>query len=59
MSDMMEGTVDFGTAESIRQYFHRPAAGKTGTTQNYTDAWFVGFTRSLLQVSGLDLTMPG
>lgn len=44
MSDMMEGTVDFGTAESIRQYFHRPAAGKTGTTQNYTDAWFVGFT---------------
>jgi len=44
MDDMMEGVIDFGTAVSIRQYFHRPAAGKTGTTQNYTDAWFVGFT---------------
>lgn len=44
MSDMMEDVIDYGTAVSIRQYFHRPAAGKTGTTQNYTDAWFVGFT---------------
>jgi len=44
MSDMMEDVIDYGTAESIRRYFHRPAAGKTGTTQNYTDAWFVGFT---------------
>ncbi len=44
ISDMMEGVVDGGTATSIRQYFHRPAAGKTGTTQDYTDAWFVGFT---------------
>lgn len=44
MSDMMEDVVDHGTASSIRQYFHRPAAGKTGTTQNYGDAWFVGFT---------------
>lgn len=44
MSDMMEDVIDYGTASSIRQYFHRPAAGKTGTTQNYGDAWFVGFT---------------
>lgn len=44
MTDMMEDVIDYGTAQSIRQYFHRPAAGKTGTTQNYTDAWFVGFT---------------
>lgn len=44
MSDMMEDVIDYGTAQTIRQYFHRPAAGKTGTTQNYTDAWFVGFT---------------
>ena len=44
MSDMMEDVIDYGTAVSIRQFFHRPAAGKTGTTQNYTDAWFVGFT---------------
>jgi penicillin-binding protein 1A len=44
MTDMMEGVVDEGTATSVRQFFHRPAAGKTGTSQNYTDAWFVGFT---------------
>lgn len=44
MSDMMEDVIDYGTAQSVRQYFHRPAAGKTGTTQNYTDAWFVGYT---------------
>ncbi len=44
MSDMMEDVIDYGTATSVRQFFHRPAAGKTGTTQNYGDAWFVGFT---------------
>jgi len=44
MTDMMEGVVNEGTASSIRQFFHRPAAGKTGTSQSYTDAWFIGFT---------------
>ncbi|MFA7362174.1 MAG: PBP1A family penicillin-binding protein [Candidatus Kapaibacterium sp.] len=44
MCDMMEGVVNEGTATSIRRFFKRPAAGKTGTSQNYTDAWFVGFT---------------
>ncbi|MDZ4711272.1 MAG: PBP1A family penicillin-binding protein [bacterium] len=44
MSDILEGPIDYGTASVIRQYFHRPAAGKTGTTQNFGDAWFVGFT---------------
>ncbi len=44
MSDMMEGVVNQGTATSIRQFFARPCAGKTGTSQNYTDAWFVGYT---------------
>jgi penicillin-binding protein 1A len=44
MTDMMEGVVDEGTATSVRQFFHRPCAGKTGTSQNYTDAWFVGYT---------------
>ncbi len=44
MCDMMEGVVNEGTATSIRRFFKRPSAGKTGTSQNYTDAWFVGFT---------------
>jgi len=44
MCDMMEGVINEGTASSVRQFFNRPAAGKTGTSQNYTDAWFIGFT---------------
>lgn len=48
MADMMEDVVDGGTASSIRQFFHRPCAGKTGTTQDFTDAWFVGFTPQLV-----------
>jgi penicillin-binding protein 1A len=48
MSDMMEDVVNMGTAQSIRNFFNRPAAGKTGTTQDYTDAWFVGFTPQLV-----------
>ncbi len=48
MSDMMEDVVNEGTAQSVRNFFNRPAAGKTGTTQDYTDAWFVGFTPQLV-----------
>jgi penicillin-binding protein 1A len=45
---MMQGVVDQGTAYSIRSSgFERPAAGKTGTTDDYSDAWFVGFTPEL------------
>jgi penicillin-binding protein 1A len=44
MSDMMQDVVDIGTATSVRNFFNRPCAGKTGTTQDYTDAWFIGFT---------------
>ena len=46
--DMMRGVVDQGTAGIIRRTgFSLPAAGKTGTTNNYKDAWFTGFTPSL------------
>jgi penicillin-binding protein 1A len=48
MSDMMEDVVNYGTAASIRGFFSRPAAGKTGTTQDFTDAWFIGFTPQLV-----------
>ena len=44
--DLMKSVVDNGTGGSIRwKYkFYAPAAGKTGTTNSKTDAWFVGFT---------------
>jgi penicillin-binding protein 1A len=48
MADMMEGVVNEGTATSVRQFFNRPAAGKTGTTQDFTDAWFIGYTPQLV-----------
>ncbi len=47
MADMMEEVIDGGTGSIVRQWFHRPAAGKTGTTQDFTDAWFVGYTPQL------------
>lgn len=46
MTSMLKDVVDHGTGyEARRTYkFHRPAAGKTGTTNDFTDAWFIGFT---------------
>jgi len=38
----------FGTAHRALEGFDRPAAGKTGTTQNYTDAWYMGFIPQLV-----------
>jgi penicillin-binding protein 1A len=44
MTSMLQGVVDEGTGTRIRSYFHLPAAGKTGTTNDFADAWFVGYT---------------
>ena len=46
MTNLMQTVMDRGTGGSARwKYkFNRPAAGKTGTTQGWSDAWFVGFT---------------
>ena len=46
--DMLKSVIDRGSGKSIRQHgFTRPAAGKTGTTDQYNDAWFTGFTPTL------------
>jgi len=45
MADMMTDVVRRGTAASIPgRGFTRPAAGKTGTTNAYSDVWFIGYT---------------
>lgn len=58
MTDMMRGTLQFGTGKYID--FDRPAAGKTGSTNDQSDAWFVGYTPQLLAAVyiGYDLPSP-
>jgi penicillin-binding protein 1A len=46
MNEMMTGVLSHGTGTAAA--LPRPAAGKTGTTQDYRDAWFVGYTSELL-----------
>ena len=49
MASMLADVVNAGTAYRARQAgFTLPAAGKTGTTNDYYDAWFVGFTPRLV-----------
>ncbi len=45
MTDMMRETVEpGGSGARVRFYYAGPAAGKTGTTQEAADTWFIGFT---------------
>jgi penicillin-binding protein 1A len=50
MIKLMRGVVDFGTARRLRfRYgFKADIAGKTGTTNSQTDAWFIGYTPQIL-----------
>lgn len=51
MDFMLEQVINHGTGVGARKMgFTRPAAGKTGTTNDSKDAWFVGFTPNLLSV---------
>jgi penicillin-binding protein 1A len=47
ITSMMEGVVTRGTAMTLLE-LNRPIAGKTGTTNDEKDAWFIGFTPNLV-----------
>jgi 1A family penicillin-binding protein len=49
MVSMLEDVIDRGTGAAARRWGIRfPAAGKTGTTDDFKDAWFVGFSSSVV-----------
>jgi 1A family penicillin-binding protein len=49
MTSMLRGVVDYGTGKVIRDYgVTGPVAGKTGTTNNGADVWFIGYTPTLV-----------
>jgi penicillin-binding protein 1B len=49
ITSMLEGVIQRGTAKSARSLgIDFPCAGKTGTTSDYVDSWFVGYTTDLL-----------
>jgi penicillin-binding protein 1B len=59
--NVMKGVVDRGTAAGTRSLgFHQIAAGKTGTTNDKRDAWFIGFTPRVLALTwvGFDDNSP-
>ncbi|MEE4212563.1 MAG: penicillin-binding protein 1A [Parvularcula sp.] len=62
MVNIMEGVIDRGTAAGIRSFWEGedlpPLAGKTGTTNDYRDAWFVGFSPDLTVGVFVGFDMP-
>jgi penicillin-binding protein 1A len=59
ITSMLQDVVNAGTGSAVRQLgFRLPAAGKTGTTNEYRDAWFVGYTPQLVTGVWLGYDQP-
>jgi penicillin-binding protein 1A len=59
MVDMMRDVIRRGTAAgSVGSVFHLPAGGKTGTTNDGTDVWFIGYTSDLVAGVWMGLDRP-
>lgn len=59
--DMLKGVMESGTGQGIKQnQLHIPCAGKTGTSNEFRDSWFIGFTPDLVVVvwTGFDDNHP-
>jgi penicillin-binding protein 1A len=55
---MMQGVVQRGTGVAAGRGLNRPIAGKTGTSQDFDDAWFAGFTADLVTVVWVGFDTP-
>jgi len=54
MNDMLKDVLNYGTGSKVRALgFDRPFAGKSGTTSNYRDAWFIGYSPRILALVGV------
>jgi penicillin-binding protein 1A len=58
LQTMMQGVVQRGTGIPAGKGLNRPIAGKTGTTQDFADAWFAGFTPDLVTVVWVGFDNP-
>ncbi|MDD2734829.1 MAG: PBP1A family penicillin-binding protein [Desulfuromonadaceae bacterium] len=61
-TQMLKGVMTYGTGKSLKKFnLTHPSAGKTGTTDDYRDAWFVGYTPQLITGVwvGYDKPKPG
>jgi len=61
-TSMLKDVMTYGTAKSLKKFSQeRPAAGKTGTTDEYRDAWFIGYTPQIVTGVwvGYDKPKPG
>ena len=47
ITSLLQSVVEHGTGKKVKA-LNRPVAGKTGTTNNYVDAWFMGYTPELV-----------
>jgi len=60
ITSLLRGVVDKGTASALRWRwgFYQPVAGKTGTTNSFTDAWFIGFTPDIVVAVWIGMDDP-
>ena len=58
ITSILEGVVIRGTGSAVRKVSNKPLAGKTGTTNDYKDAWFVGFSPDLAAGVYVGFDMP-
>jgi 1A family penicillin-binding protein len=61
-TQMLKDVLTYGTAKGLRKFSQgHPSAGKTGTTDDYRDAWFVGYTPQVITGvwAGYDKPRPG